>query len=102
MRIRKRVRPNHSMYEGVPTIALYLMAGYLYEVEGVAIMADSEFDNLCKYMDKHWDSIEHFHKHLVHRDSLASCTVSYIDWKTVPSRISSAAKKYYREYYNAA
>jgi len=43
----------------------YLMASYAYYQEDDPILSDHFFDNMGKVMLDKWDSIEHFHKHLI-------------------------------------
>lgn len=56
------------------TVPWYLMAAYAYYELDNPIMTDAEFDNLAKLMDSNWDSIEHYHKHLIDRDNLSAGT----------------------------
>ncbi|GAB5503438.1 DNA ligase LigA-related protein [Pyruvatibacter sp.] len=52
----------------------YLMASYLYYWEDISLLSDSLYDRLCKQLLDQWDSIEHRHKGLIDRESLASGT----------------------------
>ena len=50
----------------------FLMASYAYYELGLHIMSDAEFDSIAIALDKHWDDVEHMHKHLITKDMLAT------------------------------
>lgn len=68
----------------------YLMAAFMYETEDDPIISDHVWDEICVRLMNEWDDIEHFHKHLIEKDSLESGTASYL--KELPNRIINAAK----------
>ena len=55
-------------------VPFYLMAAYAYYELDQPIMTDATFDELSKQGLKHWDTIEHQHKHLLNKDMLAAGT----------------------------
>lgn len=67
----------------------FLMASYLYYIEDVSILSDTLYDRLCNMLDQQWDSIEHFHKHLVPRADLSAGTGFAIT--DYPERVRGAA-----------
>ena len=48
----------------------YLMASYAYYRDDDPILSDGVYDQMSKDLISQWDSIEHYHKHLLDRDSL--------------------------------
>lgn len=72
-------------------VALYLMASYLYyyRPDLPPLMSDAEFDSLCVGLLRDWDSIEHVHKYLLDKDSLAVGTGYGI--REYPSIVKNAA-----------
>lgn len=52
----------------------YLMAAYAYYVKDDSIISDSVFDGLAKSMLDHWNTIEHYHKHLITKEQLEAGT----------------------------
>lgn len=48
----------------------YLMAAYAYYVNDDPILNDHTFDWMAKKMLRHWDEIEHIHKHHITTDDL--------------------------------
>ena len=55
-------------------VPYYLMHSYLYYVMNEPIISDIEYDELCKELKDKWDSIEHYHKHLIDKQSLGAGT----------------------------
>ena len=55
-------------------VPYYLMHSYLYYVMNEPIISDMEYDELCKELKDKWDSIEHYHKHLIDKQSLGAGT----------------------------
>ena len=47
------------------TIPYYLMASYAYYKEDDPIFSDDFYDMLSKKILNNWDTIEHYHKHLL-------------------------------------
>lgn len=68
------------------------MAGFLYNT-GVAesFLSDAEWDDLCKFIDEHYDEITHYHKHLVKRETLDTATAMYLTDDYLPSIVKHAA-----------
>jgi hypothetical protein len=60
----------------------YLLASYCYYWQDVSPMTDEAFDYLCIRLNDEWDAVEHRHKHLVERGSLAagSCFLAHDDF----------------------
>ena len=52
----------------------YLMASYAYYQRDEPLLTDHTFDQICTRLDEVWDTVEHWHKHLVDRPSLAAGT----------------------------
>jgi len=50
------------------------MHSYLYYVMNEPIISDMEYDELCKELKDKWDSVEHYHKHLIDKQSLGAGT----------------------------
>ena len=55
-------------------IPYYLMASYAYYKEDDPIFSDDFYDMLSKKILNNWDTIEHYHKHLLDKDSLSAGT----------------------------
>ena len=55
-------------------VSYYLMHSYLYYVMNEPIISDMEYDELCKELKDKWDSVEHYHKHLIDKQSLGAGT----------------------------
>jgi|TARA_B100001093_G_C26747527_1_gene979561 hypothetical protein len=56
------------------TIPYYLMASYAYYIEDDPIFSDDFYDMLSKKILNNWDSIKHYHKHLLDKDMLIAGT----------------------------
>ncbi len=69
-------------------VPYYLMLSYLYYEENESIVDDIEYDTICKRLYNEWDNIEHHHKHLVDRSSLAAGTGYHMKYN---GRIKHAA-----------
>ena len=63
-------------YQNNPNMLVpyYLMCSYLYYQHNVSLTDDHEYDMICKRILNEWDSIEHHHKPLINKDSLAAGT----------------------------
>lgn len=48
----------------------YLMASYAYYVQDDSILSDGFYDNMAKQLLENFDSIKHYHKHLLSKDML--------------------------------
>ena len=55
-------------------VPYYLMHSYLYYEMNEPIISDTEYDELCRELKDKWDSVEHFHKHLIDVNSLGAGT----------------------------
>lgn len=76
-------------------VQYYLMAGYLYNATDIpSFLSDPEWDELCKFIDEHWDEITHHHKHLIKRETLPTATAMYLTEDYLPAiiRYSAMAK----------
>ena len=80
-------------------ISRYMMASYAYYVEDEPIMSDSEYDNLCKNLLEHWDTLvipsDHEHKKYLCKDALNSGTGYHI--KKYPTIVKKAVAHYRSE-----
>jgi len=38
------------------------------------IIEDTEYDEICRELKEKWDSVEHYHKHLIDKQSLGAGT----------------------------
>ena len=70
-------------------VPYYLMYSYLYYKENESLVDDTEYDQICKDMLTEWNSIEHFHKHLISKDALDAGTGYDIVY---PQRVINAAR----------
>lgn len=50
------------------------MCAYAYYEQNDPLIADSEFDELGKWILDNYDNVEHMHKHLVTKDDLTAGT----------------------------
>lgn len=76
-------------------VPYYLMHSYLYYEIHDTIIDDIEYDELCKQLKDKWDSVEHFHKHLVDVQSLGAGTGYQLKYN---NRIASAAIELLKQY----
>lgn len=60
-------------------VPYYIMTAYAYYVEDDPIISDAYYDNLAKLLLKHYDEVEHQHKHLINTDQLkaGTCLIKY-------------------------
>ena len=70
------------MYKHNPNMLIpyYLMYSYLYYEKNKSIVTDDEYDMICKRLYDEWNDVEHYHKHLVDRDSLLAGTGYHIQF----------------------
>jgi NAD-dependent DNA ligase len=78
-------------------VTFYLMASYLYYQCDISLMADSEYDKICKRLLAEWDSIEHVHKKVIDYDSLGATTGFTLRLHDYPLITQSAALRYAQE-----
>lgn len=76
-------------------VPYYLMHSYLYYEMDEPIISDIEYDELCRELKEKWDSVEHFHKHLVDVHSLGAGTGYQVKYN---NRIASAAIELLKQY----
>lgn len=69
-------------------VPFYLSTSWLYYERDESIISDDLYGVICERLDREWDSIEHWHKGLVDRSSLAAGTGYYLQ---VPERVANAA-----------
>jgi len=55
-------------------VPYYLMHSYLYYVMNEPIIEGTEYDEICRELKEKWDSVEHYHKHLIDKQSLGAGT----------------------------
>ncbi len=79
-------------------VPYYLMFSYLYYEKNISLIDDTEFDSLCKTLLEKFDSLKHFHKHLVKKDSLTAGTGYDIKYN---NRIIGGAMLLEKEWKNA-
>ena len=65
------------------------MYSYLYYEEDSPIISDGEYDSICKRLHSEWDNVEHFHKHLIDKETLLAGTGYTLKY---PNRVIDAAK----------
>lgn len=75
----------------------YLMASYAYYIRHTSVMPDSEYDELAKYLLKHWHAFEHQHKHLVSEDDLRAGTLYALGSDKYPLIIQAAAEMWIQD-----
>lgn len=68
------------------SVPYYLMASYAYYELDDPIFSDSYYDELAKFILQNYDTIEHYHKHLISTDDLEAG--SYLG--TYPGIVKSA------------
>lgn len=66
------------------------MACYAYYVEDSPVISDKLFDEMSKELLAKWDTVEHFHKHLITREDLVAGTGFAIQYN---ERIKGGARK---------
>ena len=69
-------------------VPYYLMYSYAYYTEGESLIEDTEFDQMCEDLLEKWDTITHWHKHLIDLDSLRAGTGYALQY---PNRVKYAA-----------
>jgi hypothetical protein len=79
------------------SIPFYLMSIYLYGECATSVLCDLDYDDLCKFIDYEWENLQHIHKQLVIRESLADATTAGYDLKKLPNRIKNAAITWAKE-----
>jgi aspartate ammonia-lyase len=52
------------------------------------IIEDTEYDEICRELKEKWDSVEHYHKHLIDKQSLGAGTGYELQYN---NRIAQAA-----------
>jgi aspartate ammonia-lyase len=52
------------------------------------IIEDTEYDEICRELKEKWDSVEHYHKHLIDKQSLGAGTGYELQYN---KRIAQAA-----------
>jgi hypothetical protein len=79
-----------SVTEANPNMLVphYLMACFLYYKEDDPLISDALFDEMSKELQAKWETITHFHKHLISLDDLRAGTGYAIQY---PSRVRGAA-----------
>jgi len=80
-----------KIYDKNPNMLVpyYLMYSYLYYEEDSPIISDGEYDSICKRLHSEWDNVEHFHKHLIDKETLLAGTGYTLKY---PNRVIDAAK----------
>ena len=73
-------------------VPYYLMASYAYYKLDDTFMSDEAFDTICTNLLKHWDEVEHRHKHLIQKDALQAGTGYALPFDTFPKIIKESAK----------
>mgnify|MGYP003679391567 CR=1 FL=1 len=76
-------------------VPYYLMHSYLYYEMNEPIISDTEYDELCRELKEKWDSVEHFHKHLIDVQSLGAGTGYQLKYN---KRIESASILLYNKH----
>jgi len=78
-------------------LMLFLMSSYAYYHRFDSLMADEEFDSMCKVMIDRWDEIDHEHKYLVKIEDLKAGTGYAIKYADYPTRVRVGADDWMRE-----
>ena len=76
-------------------VPYYLMSCYLYYEKNVQVLSDQEFDTVCKRLLDEWDSVQHFHKHLITKQDLVAGTGYALKYN---NRIKNGALAWYAKY----
>jgi len=71
------------------------MHSYIYYQLHDSIIKDYEYDEMCKHLKDKWESIKHYHKHLVDVSALGAGTGYQIKYN---QRIASAATLLYEQH----
>lgn len=69
-------------------VPFYLSLSWLYYEKDEIIVGDELYGTICDRLNAEWDEIEHWHKGLIDRSSLAAGTGYYLQY---PERVASAA-----------
>ena len=56
-------------------VGRYLVHSYIYYHLDNSVIADSEYDQMAKYILEHYDELDHPHKHLISKDALEAGTM---------------------------
>lgn len=76
-------------------VPYYLMHSYIYYQLQDSIIKDYEYDEMCKQLKDKWESIKHYHKHLVDVSALGAGTGYQLKYN---QRIVSAATLLYKQH----
>ena len=82
------------------TFSWFLICSYAYYCRYESLMSDTAFDNMCKYMLKNYDSLEHVNKSLVSREMLEAGSGYNLKEDDYPIRVKVIAEGLIREWYN--
>jgi|TARA_R110002074_G_scaffold102277_1_gene221023 hypothetical protein len=77
-------------------VPYYLMHSYIYYEINDSIITDYEYDELCRELKDRWDSITHYHKHLVDVDALGAGTGYQVKYN---QRIANASILLYNKHH---
>lgn len=72
-------------------VPYFLMSSWLYYHADTSLLTDERYDRLCKELDAEWDSIEHMHKGVIDRASLAAGTAFSLPDEAYPTIVVVAA-----------
>ena len=75
-------------------VPIFLMSSYLYYEQDKSVLADTEFDYLCKRLRDNWDKVYHIHKHLITKADLAVGSGYGIQYTNM---IMSSAMSWYKQ-----
>ena len=76
-------------------VPYYLMHSCIYYQMSDSIITDDEYDEICRELKDKWDTITHYHKHLVDVDALGAGTGYQLKYN---KRIESAAVLLYNQH----
>ena len=68
------------------SVPYYLMASYAYYEQDDPIFSDAYYDELANFILNNYDTIDHYHKHLISKDDLEAG--SYLG--SYPSKVIGA------------
>ena len=76
-------------------VPYYLMHSYIYYQMGESIISDYDYDDMCTELRDKWESITHYHKHLVDVTALGAGTGYQLKYN---KRIENAAVLLYKQH----
>lgn len=72
-------------------VGKYLVTSYLYYHCDISVISDEEYDDICRELHDGFEDIEHPHKHLLDKDSLAAGTAYHLTATDYPFIVRNIA-----------